>query len=216
MHGHVRQRRKEVGVPLATPELAKVAREEEVLVCRRSGRMRSPYRRRCSLLGRKELADYPPLATTPRVARRRSLSRCRCRKLGGSLPAFTKLYRPLWLLTRLPGARRGAPAEGGYSQHHRSRPRSGRPQQSRRSRMRECPPLAQAGKCPSLVCCVARRSAARCSPLDGEPLGARRSMGAARCSPLDGEPLATWKPLASGGFKEFSTHRPHGLSYAWG
>ncbi|GAB2302374.1 hypothetical protein Dimus_036388 [Dionaea muscipula] len=98
----IRQRRREVGVPLATPELAKAAREEEVLVCRCSGRMRSPYRCRCSLLGRKELASYPPLATTPQAARRRSLSRCRCRKLGGSLPALVKLYRPLWLLTRLP------------------------------------------------------------------------------------------------------------------
>ncbi|GAB2302375.1 hypothetical protein Dimus_036389 [Dionaea muscipula] len=56
------------------PTKERVAREEEVLVCCRSGRMRSPYRRRRSLLGRKELADYPPLATTPRAARRRSLS----------------------------------------------------------------------------------------------------------------------------------------------
>ncbi|GAB2303474.1 hypothetical protein Dimus_037464, partial [Dionaea muscipula] len=144
------ERRREVGVRLGCAELVEGCREEEVLVCCCSGRIIIGCR--CSLLGREELADHPPLATVPRAARRCSAESCRCRKLGGFLPALRCSPR---------SSRRGVPLAAllATSDGRRMIELLARLAGECRCSLLRGSPL----RCSVLVCSVARRSVARCS-----------------------------------------------------
>ncbi|GAB2280418.1 hypothetical protein Dimus_015051 [Dionaea muscipula] len=74
------------------------------------------------------------------------------------------------------------PPRAATCEHHRSQPDEWSAAAELAARASGSAIARTSREVPSLARCVARRSAARCSPLDGEPLGARRLMGG--CSVL--------------------------------